>query len=272
MANDKRERQKALRSAKLEAEKKAAATTKRNRLIMKWGGIVVGILVSAFLYNQIFGEASSISTNAAPESGDPRFESVADLPEGCPAADGTSPRTARFSDVPPTCIDTDEDYVAEISTSAGDFSVLLETSDDVDSVNNFIFLARHQSYNGTAFHLSEELRVVGGDVEGLSGAGSPGYQVRGTVQSDAAFEAGQVFFDNQVRGPVNGSTFFVVTAEPAEGESGLDNVYSPLGRVIAGLDVPATIAARPEGDVSIDSVFIRLATDADADALEAIEG
>ena len=281
MANEKRERQKAQREARLAAEKKAATASQRKKFFIKWGGIVGGILVAAFLYSQFFGEDDPNDTAddgaAAVEPADARFEVLADLPAGCPAADGSSPTTSQFDGPPPTCIDPELDYVAEFTTSAGNFTALLRPEDDVASVNNFIFLARHHAYDGTVFHrVINNFMIQGGDVEDLSGQGGPGYSFRGEFAKDDSYLVGTLAMANRGDPSSNGSQFFIVTGDAGVN---LDPLYSPLGQVISGIDVPLEVQGvdtepgdAPTSDVTIETVFIRLATEDDLVAYDEVVG
>jgi len=55
MGTDKRDRQKANKAAKLEAERAAAAKAKRNATIRNLAILLVVVVIAALLYNPLFG-------------------------------------------------------------------------------------------------------------------------------------------------------------------------------------------------------------------------
>jgi peptidylprolyl isomerase len=100
--------------------------------------------------------------------------------------------------------------------------------------------------------------LQGGDPEG-TGRGGPGYRFEDELPKSGRYEVGSLAMANA--GPdTNGSQFFVI--------SGPDGVrlppkYSLFGKVVAGLDVVATIdaigtpgAGKPKETVTIESVTI----------------
>ena len=93
-----------------------------------------------------------------------------------PAADGSSPKTQRFSGPPPMGIDTTKRYGAEMVTSKGAMTIALDPAAAPKTVNNFVFLARYHYFEGIHFHrVIPGFVLQGGDPEG-SGRGGPGYR------------------------------------------------------------------------------------------------
>jgi peptidylprolyl isomerase len=177
----------------------------------------------------------------------------------CPAADGSSPKTQKFSSPPPMCIDPAKTYSATITTSMGDLVVALDPIGAPLTVNNFVFLARYHYYEGVTFHrVINGFMCQGGDPEG-SGRGGPGYKFADELPKPGRYEIGSLAMANA--GPnTNGSQFFVIS-----GTSGvrLPPSYSLFGKVVKGLDVVEAIQNvatdrndRPQTDVTIDSVTI----------------
>ncbi len=200
----------------------------------------------------------------------------------CPAEDGTSPQTRQFIAPPPLCINPDQLYAADFETTLGSFTLVLDPSLDLASVNNFVVLARYGAYDSTIFHrVISDFVVQGGDVELALGTGSPGYRFDGGLPLQGWYRVGSVAMANSGDPSSNGSQFFIITGP--DGAS-LPPLYSPLGVVTQGIDVVISIDALPTesrarvngtqaGDVPIEdvvatSVTIREANQADRTAYE----
>ena len=157
----------------------------------------------------------------------------------CPAADGSSPKTQRFKERPPMCIDPSKRYEAEMVTNKGTMHISLDPIKAPKTVNNFVFLARYHYYDGIVFHrVIPGFVLQGGDPEGR-GTGGPGYKFEDELPRKGQYELGSLAMANA--GPnTNGSQFFIIS-----GPSGiqLPPDYSLFGKVVAGLDVVAAIDA-----------------------------
>ena len=167
-------------------------------------------------------------------------------------------RTTRFPKAPELGIDPNKRYTAVISTSKGDITVALAPERAPNTVNSFVYLARHGYYDGLNFHrIIPGFMVQGGCPEG-SGRGGPGYQFSDELPPAGRYEIGSLAMANA--GPnTNGSQFFIVS-----GQDGvrLPPLYSLFGQVVKGLDVLAAIEAvgsrsgAPVEPVTINSVRI----------------
>ena len=176
----------------------------------------------------------------------------------CPAADGSSPKTQHFDATPPMCIDPSKRYTAEMVTSKGKMTIALDPAAAPKTVNNFVFLARYHYYEGIVFHrVIPDFVLQGGDPQG-TGTGGPGYKFEDELPKAGRYELGSLAMANA--GPnTNGSQFFIIS-----GPAGvrLPPSYSLFGKVVAGLDVVATIDAigtssgTPKERVVIESVTI----------------
>ncbi len=175
-----------------------------------------------------------------------------------PAADGSSPKQQRFSEPPPMVIDPAKQYTAEMVTSKGSMTIVLDPAGAPKTVNNFVFLARYHYFDGIHFHrVIPGFVLQGGDPEG-SGRGGPGYRFEDELPKAGRYEVGSLAMANA--GPnTNGSQFFVI--------SGADGVrlppqYSLFGKVVKGLETVAAIDAigsrsgTPSEKVTIESVTI----------------
>ncbi len=176
-----------------------------------------------------------------------------------PAADGSSPKTQRFTGPPEMCIDQSKTYSAEMVTSMGTVVIALDPINAPKTVNNFVFLARYHYFEGVVFHrIIQGFMCQGGDPEG-SGRGGPGYKFADELPKPGRYEIGSVAMANA--GPnTNGSQFFLIS-----GPSGvrLPPSYSLFGKIVKGLDVldkmekvQTGAGDRPVTPVTIDKVTI----------------
>jgi cyclophilin family peptidyl-prolyl cis-trans isomerase len=181
------------------------------------------------------------------------------MPSECPATDGSSPKTQKFSGPPPMCIDPAKRYTAEIVTSAGTLTVALDATAAPATVNNFVFLARYHYYDDVIFHrIIKGFMCQGGDPTG-TGTGGPGYRFADELPAPGRYEIGSLAMANA--GPnTNGSQFFIVSGASGVG---LPPKYSLFGKVVKGLDVVAAMEAtdtdrsdKPKTDIVIQSVTI----------------
>jgi cyclophilin family peptidyl-prolyl cis-trans isomerase len=165
----------------------------------------------------------------------------------CPAEDGSSPRTLRFDDVPPDCLDADATYVAIVKTNRGEFEITLDPAAAPKGVNSFVFLARYHYYDGVAFTrvLRDYLAQTGDPVRGdLAGGGDAGYLLpEEPPKAQPFYGEGSVALANQAPTPNStGSEFFVLTGSGQQVEQ-LPPSYTRIGTVTTGLNVIDAIDA-----------------------------
>jgi cyclophilin family peptidyl-prolyl cis-trans isomerase len=175
-----------------------------------------------------------------------------------PAADGSSAQRRSFKSEPPMVIDLSKRYTATMVTSKGSMTIALDPQAAPRTVNSFVFLSRFHYYDGIVFHrVIPGFVLQGGDPTG-TGTGGPGYKFADELPAPGRYELGSLAMANA--GPdTNGSQFFVISG--ADGMR-LPPSYSLFGKVVAGLDVVATIDAlgsssgKPKEKVTIESVTI----------------
>jgi cyclophilin family peptidyl-prolyl cis-trans isomerase len=267
VGTDKRARQKANRSQRIEEVQRVDRRSRITRTAIRVGVIVVVVAAAIFLYGLLSddgddGDQVAATTTAA--DGDTTTTSAAaqDAVEPvCPAEDGSGPRQTQFTAAPTTCIDPTATYLATFDTSAGTFTAEIDPALDEASANNFVFLARHHAYDGTIFHrVIDDFVVQGGDVQGLDGRGGPGYVFTGGTPTTTPYELGALAMANSEGPTTNGSQFFVVTGPRGEA---LPANYSLFGQVTEGLDVPLQMqtvetdeADKPIEDLVLNSVTV----------------
>lgn len=161
----------------------------------------------------------------------------------CPSAH-ESRRVLLFKTPPPHCIPLHSVWDATFDTSLGPIVVRMDAAQSYAAVNNFVFLARWNYYNGTFFH-----RVVtsfvdqGGDPTGTGTGGPqrlPGYSFTGNTPPKACeakkdcYPAGSLAMANSSGPKTNGSQFFFVVGS---GGKDLPPDYTLFGHVTSGLPV-----------------------------------
>lgn len=183
------------------------------------------------------GNASSPEGSASTPAGNDSGTGPAAVE--CPPAEGTPERVTAFEQAPPMCIDPAKMYTAKVETDAGEFTVALDAEKAPKTVNNFVFLARHQYYDGTPFHrVIKGFMAQGGDPEG-TGRGGPGYTIEDELPSDP-YEVGSIAMANTGQPNSGGSQFFIVTGPDGVG---LPPAYALFGKVTDGMDVVQKIEA-----------------------------
>ena len=126
-------------------------------------------------------DSSTAETTEPTDSADPTDTAADDTPatssatEGCPAEDGSSPRTIDFAGPHPMCIDPSKTHVAVFSTSEGEIRVTLDTENTPGTANNFVTLARWGYYDGTTIHRTDpSIDIIQGGSPRTESAADPG--------------------------------------------------------------------------------------------------
>lgn len=154
-------------------------------------------------------------------------------------------------------------YTAKIKTNMGDIEIDLLEKETPIAVNNFIFLAKENFFNGVIFHrVVKGFVIQGGDPTG-TGTGGPGYTFQDEVNK-RKYTKYSVGMANS--GPnSNGSQFFIVTGTIQEGNLDALNSgqYTLFGEVKNGKNIVDAIEKvsvdsndKPSNPVIIQSVEI----------------
>ena len=150
----------------------------------------------------------------------------------------------QWKNPPPLTIDPKKKYLARIQTRRGEIVLQLFPEHAPLTVNNFVFLARENFYDGVTFHrVIADFMIQGGDPSG-SGSGGPGYRFADETSSNPLkHETGALSMANA--GPnTNGSQFFI-THGPQPHLNGRHTVF---GKVQQGQDV---VDAIQQGDTMV---------------------
>ena len=139
----------------------------------------------------------------------------------------------KWDSPPAMAIDMEKSYTILIETDRGGIHMELYPEYAPKTVNNFVFLAREEFYDGVTFHrVISDFMIQGGDPTG-TGSGGPGYKFEDETKGNPLrHETGVISMANA--GPnTNGSQFFI-THSP---QPHLDGNHTVFGKVTEGKDV-----------------------------------
>lgn len=275
MGTDKRERQKANKAAKQEAERKAEARGRRIRTIRNAVLAGLAIVVVMVLISVLSGCASEPGEEADEGAATTEVAGDAAGPVGdgtCPPAEGAE-RTIDFTSSFAECIDPDKSYTATIETTEGTVTVALDTERTPETTNNFVALARYGYYDGTDLFRTEAGTgiIQGGSPHTQDNSDpGPGYTIddEGLPFSSDDYGPGTLAMARTSAPNSASGQFFLLAndggrylGDPAQlGEAA--GTYAVFGQVTEGLDVLEAIAnlddgtGRPSQPVQITSVTI----------------
>ena len=116
------------------------------------------------------------------------------------------------------------------TTSRGEIVCELFAKEAPKTVNNFVFLARENFYDGTVFHrVINDFMVQGGDPTG-TGRGGPGYRFEDEFKGNPhRHQVGSLSMANAGPG-TNGSQFFITHIAT----EWLDGKHTVFGKVLKG--------------------------------------
>jgi cyclophilin family peptidyl-prolyl cis-trans isomerase len=267
---EKRARQRAAREQKqavIEKGRKRRRKTRRAFGAVIIAAAVVGIV---FLVNGSATKSAnkpttttttSSTTTTFPTPTTQPLTKVAMAPT-CPPATGSTKRVVLFTEAPPACIAASSVWEATFKTSLGDIVVKMPAASSFPAVNNFVFLARYQYYNGTFFHrVIKGFIVQGGDPAGTGtgGAGTgtglkykygyPGYEFTGNTPPASCstkptqafcYQPGDLVLANRGAASSDSSQFFFILPG---GQSKLAPDYTLFGKVTSGMNVVGKIGS-----------------------------
>ncbi len=282
------------------AATEAANKEARQRQLVLYGGLaIVVVIVVALVAFSGGDDAETTETETAEtettETGNATEETSNDDTEtdqgdaaarpisgGCPAEDGSSPRTIDFAESHPMCIDPNETHIAVFDTSEGEIRVELNAADTPLTVNNFVTLARWGYYDGTTFFRTDPsidiIQGGGPHTESPSDPG-PGYTIQDEPEFDLDPDTGQMtgpyrYVPGQLvmarTGAPNSSSaqFFFTTGTNAALLDG-QGVYVVFGETdeaglgvlqnVIGLHEPGgSLGGAPSRTVTVNSVTIEI--------------
>jgi cyclophilin family peptidyl-prolyl cis-trans isomerase len=253
VGTEKRERQKAGRQARREAEQKAA---KRRRSLRRFVTIGIAVLVvvgvSVLLFHSSGKTTAATTTTTAPTiSSAQATADAASKAAGCPSSPTAKLPNPQYP-APPMTIDTSKTYTVTIKTDLGNIVASLDAKTAPVAVNSFVYLADKGYYNCNTFsRVIPQFMNQTGDPTGTTG-GTVGYTVQGEVPATATpqYPVGSLAMAKTSASPAGTtSNQFFIVAGP-EGES-LPPQYALFGQVTSGESVVQAINAN--GGTSADN-------------------
>lgn len=278
MGTDKRERKKANKAAKLEAERAAAKKAQQVATIKRVVVIAVIVLVGMVLFSALTGCGSSAGSEGADDeatttaaAGSDEGGEAAEVAYGtgeCAPAEGVDEPVLQFDDAPQQCIDPEKAYTATFETSMGTVVVELDTERTPVTTNNFINLARSGYYDGTDIHrvVSSVGFVQGGSPVTQDAADpGPGYTIpdEGGPYTAEDYVPGILAMARTSAPNSAGGQYFFLTDPAGTDPLASAGTYAVFGQVTEGLDVLQEIAAlevpgteQPSEQVVVETVTI----------------
>ena len=273
MGTEKRERQKANRAAKIQAEQAAQAKARRVGTIRNLGilAAIVAALVLVYLLTGCSSSASEGASDKATTTTEAAPKGTADA-SACPSApDGK--RTLDFPAQPTGGVQKGEDVTATFKTTEGTVVVALDTDRTPKTVDNFVALAEHCYFDGTDLFRTEAQSgiIQGGSPHTQDNTDpGPGYTIEdeGLPFSSEDYAPGTIAMANTGQPNSGSAQFFFLANEGGRylgDQSALGpsaGSYAVFGKATSGLDVLEKIAALDDGTsapskpVTIESVTI----------------
>lgn len=211
----------------------------RQRMRMTLGviaAVVIGV-IAVVLLSRSDDEPTETTTEPAGADDAAATDDAAAEPDattgGCPAEDGSSPRTIDFAGPQPMCIDPAQTHVAVFDTSEGEVRVTLDSANTPGTVNNFVTLARWGYYDGTTIHRTDpSIDIIQGGSPRTEDAADPGPGY--TIADEPQFETDGG--GNPVNGPYRYEPGQLVMARSRGTDSGGAQYFFSTGPNTALLD------------------------------------
>jgi cyclophilin family peptidyl-prolyl cis-trans isomerase len=254
VGTDKRERQKAGRQARRDAEQKAVKRKQGVRRFVTIGIVVLIVVGLSLLITKPWDHAKSTTTTTTTKPNPavttttvPVAQATADAVSrsaGCPSSPTAPLPNPQWKSPPPMTIDPSKTYTAAIKTDVGTITAALDAKTAPIAVNAFVFLVNQKYYSCVTFHrVIPNFMDQTGDPTG-TGSGGVGYTVPGEVPATASpqYPLGSLAMaktGTAVAG-TSSNQFFLVAG--TDGES-LPPDYALFGHVTSGQDVVQKINA-----------------------------
>ncbi len=131
-------------------------------------------------------------------------------------------------------------YKATFTTDKGKMVFRLHADKALNTVNNFVFLARQGYFDGTVFHrVINDFMAQGGDPT-ATGSGGPGYSFADEFHPSLRHDKRGILSMANAGPDTNGSQFFITHRATPH----LDNKHAVFGELIEGEKILMAIPAR----------------------------
>lgn len=264
MGTEKRERQKANRAARIEAQRAAEARARRNRTIRNVvivGVVLVALMLLAGLLSSCGSSSDTQASTKGPADGKGTPPSTSGGKAGygtgaCPPKGGSSKPKIDFAAAPKRCIDPAKTYTAKVETTEGTVAVKLDTKRTPITTNNFVVLARYGYFDGTDLFRTEAQTgiIQGGSPHTQHNTDKgPGYTIpdEGGPFAAADYGPGTLAMANTGQPDSASAQFFFLAtdggtylADPTQPGGGS---YAAFGTATSGVGVLARIAKLDDG-------------------------
>jgi cyclophilin family peptidyl-prolyl cis-trans isomerase len=261
VATDKRQRQKQGRQARLEAERSAAARSRRIKGIRNAVIFAIIVVIVAFVLStrnhkdkseSVKTDRTTTTTTTTQPTLKPAKASV------CPPADGSAKRTVSFTGALKNCLKSGHTYTAAVTTSQGRFDVLLDTARTPKTANAFVVLSRWKYYDGTKlFRAEKDSGIIQGGSPHTQDSTDPGPGFvildEGGTFTSADYGPGALAMARTAKPDSADGQFFLLSGEGArylgdkKGQGKSAGTYVVFGRVTRGLDVLKRLSALDDG-------------------------
>jgi cyclophilin family peptidyl-prolyl cis-trans isomerase len=260
VSTEKRQRQKAGRNLRLEAQKKTLKRKQTRRRIISVVIVAGAVFGIAYWINsgsstpsKKAAKSSTTTTKPAPKGGSGNTApSAITTSANCPATFTDALNKPSYSSAPPMTISSSKTYTATVTTDVGPFTIQLDPKTAPKAVNSFVYLADQHFYDCITFH-----RVIPGFMDQTgdptgSGSGGPGYTFADELPKTATPQYPNYSVAMANSGPnTNGSQFFIV--DGTQGQT-LAPSYTLFGKVTSGTSVVDKINADGNATASANGV------------------
>ena len=261
MSTEKRQRQKAGRNARLEAQKRTLKRKQNTRRVISLvvvAGVIFGIAYwinsgSSPTKKAAAKSSTTTTTKPAPKGGSgDTTPSAITTSANCPATFTDTLNKPSYPSAPPMTISSSKTYTATVTTDVGPFTIQLDPKTAPKAVNSFVYLADQHFFDCIVFH-----RVIPGFMDQTgdptgSGSGGPGYTFADELPKTASPQYPNYSVAMANSGPnTNGSQFFIV--DGTQGQTLAPN-YTLFGKVTSGQSVVDKINADGNATASANGV------------------
>ncbi len=170
---------------------------------------------------------------AVEETQEEVVEEALTLPEGFSISASLSDEQLQVFEQADYVLEPDTDYKAIIKTNRGTMIAELFEEGAPNTVNNFVFLAKHKYFDGIIFHrVLEDFMAQTGDPTG-TGRGGPGYSFEDEFNDELNHSRPGMLSMANSGANTNGSQFFITFAETPW----LDGRHAVFGEIIEGAEI-----------------------------------
>ncbi|MGH9096695.1 MAG: peptidylprolyl isomerase, partial [Acidimicrobiales bacterium] len=161
MSTEKRQRQKAGRNARVEAQKRSRKRKQNTRRVISLvvvAGVIFGIAYwinsgSSPTKKAAAKSTTTTTTKPAPKGGSgDTTPSAVTTSANCPATFTDTLNKPSYPSAPPMTVSSSKTYTATVTTDVGPFTIQLDPKTAPKAVNSFVYLADQHFFDCIVFH------------------------------------------------------------------------------------------------------------------------